>query len=64
MDYRMYVSNFPLIDAVIQPNLLLQFTTAKRHEGAVDKLDVIRSKLSANREDHMMIFVVDNVRDF
>jgi hypothetical protein len=59
-----YASNFPLIDAVIQPNILLQFTIAKRHEGAVDKLDVIRNKLHADRKDHMMIFVVDDVRDF
>lgn len=59
-----FASNFPLIDAVIQPNILLQFTIAKRHEGAVEKLESIRCNLRAERKDHMMIFVVDNMRDF
>ena len=37
--------NFPLVDAVIQPDTLINFTTANTHKGAVDKLLDIRKQL-------------------
>jgi len=54
------VHNFPLIDAVIQPNILLQMTASpKSHHGEVGKLEFIREQLSEkDPSKHMMIFVV------
>ena len=60
-------SNFPLVDAIIQPNILIQFTTSSTsHRGAVDKLDEIRQNLRGKEGDHIMIFVVPsgNLRKF
>jgi hypothetical protein len=53
-------SNFPLVDAIVQPNVLLQMTvSAERHKGAVDRLEDIRAGLSEkDRSKHMMVFVV------
>jgi len=51
--------NFPLVDAIIQPNILIQFTISPTgHKGAVDKLEDIRSQLKGNSKDHMMVFVI------
>jgi hypothetical protein len=52
--------NFPLIDSVVQPNILLQFTTSsERHKGAVGKLEKIRAQLiEKDKTLHMMVFVV------
>jgi hypothetical protein len=50
--------NFPLIDAVIQPDTLIQFTVSLNHKGAVDRLDEIRTKLSAPQNKHRIIFVI------
>ena len=58
-------SNFPLIDAELQPNnFLIQFTTSTTHRGAVGKLDEIRKKLHGC--DYMMISVVPSnvLREF
>ena len=50
-------STFPLVDAIIQPNILIQFTTSTSHLGAVNKLGDIRSLL-IEKDNAMMIFVV------
>jgi hypothetical protein len=54
------ISNFPLIDAVIQPNILLQFTVSPdKHKGASNKLNEIRSHLNEkNFSKHMMVFII------
>jgi hypothetical protein len=52
-------SNFPLVDAVIQPDTLIQFTVSpEKHKGAVDRLDDIRNQLSASRDQHRIVFVI------
>jgi hypothetical protein len=53
-------SNFPLVDAIIQPNILFQMTvSAENHKGTVDKLPAIRDQLlEKDPSKHMMIFVV------
>lgn len=52
-------SNYPLVDAIIQPNILLQFTISKSHGSAedVDKYAAIRSQLRGPSETHKLIFV-------
>jgi hypothetical protein len=52
--------NFPLVDAIIQPNTLIQYTVATTdHKGAIDQLDRIRDQLvDKDRANHRMIFVV------
>eukprot|EP01039_Chlorochromonas_danica_P010065 gene10065-11140_t len=50
--------NFPSIDAVIQPNILLQFAKSRRHPGIDDKTKEIRVHLSAAEKDHRLVFVV------
>ena len=60
-------SNFPLVDAVVQPNVLLQMTVAPdKHKGAVERLNDIRAHLKGDKKTHMMIFVVpyDNLETF
>ena len=60
--------NFPLVDAIIQPNMLLQFTISpEKHKGSVDSLAKIRSLLREKDVDkHAMVFVVPkgNLRMF
>ena len=52
-------SSFPLVDAIIQPDKLLQFTISPTdHKGSIDSLPGIRKQLDAPRKDHKMIFVV------
>jgi hypothetical protein len=62
------VSNFPLVDAVIQPHTLIQFTIARNyHKGAVELLPDLRSKLrEKDQTKHIMIFVVpeENMNSF
>jgi hypothetical protein len=52
-------SNFPLVDAIIQPKILLQFTISNSHGSAedVDKYAAIRSQLRGPSETHKLIFV-------
>ena len=60
-------SNFPLVDAVVQPNMLLQMTVAPtNHKDAVERLNDIRGHLKGDENTHMMIFVVpyDNLGTF
>jgi hypothetical protein len=60
--------NFPLIDAIIQPNTIIQYTVATSdHKGATNQLDRIRDQLSdKDPANHRMIFVVssDNFNTF
>jgi len=60
--------NFPLVDAVIQPNILVQYTVSPvLHKGAAEKLTAIRNNLSErNPSKHMMIFVIpiSNIKSF
>ena len=65
------ISNFPLIDSVIHPDILIQFTTSDRHEGATNKLTDILEQLHmvqsrGKREKPKMIFMVprDKVNTF
>jgi hypothetical protein len=51
--------NFKLVDAVIQPNILLQFTVSETHGNDTDDYTEIRSKLrSTDPSTHALIFVV------
>jgi hypothetical protein len=59
--YGLPVNNcFPLVDAIVQPNILLQMTVSEeRHAGAVEQLPHIRGQLSEKDDTkHMMVFVV------
>lgn len=53
-------SNFPLVDAIIQPNVLLQMTISTcKHKGAIERLSDIRAELTEKEQsEHMMVFVV------
>ncbi len=52
-------NNFPLIDAVIQPDTFIQFTVSLTHKGAVDNLEAMRALLKEkDRSKHRIIFVV------
>ena len=60
--------NFPLVDAIIQPNILVQYATSPEdHKGAVNKLESIRNNLlEKDPTKHMMIFVIpiENIETF
>ena len=60
------IPNFPLVDAVILPNICLQMTTSRKHLGAVDKLTEIAASLHVNVDELVMIFVVpeDTIANF
>ena len=61
-------NNFPLIDAIIQPNILIQFTTSPRdHKGSTASLAAIRDALhEKNPIKHRMVFVIprENISTF
>ena len=59
-----YASNFALVDAIIQPNILLQFTVAKKHRAATHSLSELRKCLKGKNNEHMMIFIVEDVAKF
>ena len=51
--------NFPFVDAIIQPNTLIQFTISpKYHSGAKERIESIRSKLTGDRSSNQMIFAI------
>jgi hypothetical protein len=52
------ISNFKIIDAVIQPNILLQFTIAKTHGKLTDNYDEIRNGLKGRKNTHVLIFAI------
>ena len=52
-------NNVPVVDAVIQPDTLVQFITSPvLHEGSLQKLETIRAQLRASWNDHRIIFVI------
>ena len=52
-------SNFPTLDAIIQPDTLLQFTISpEQHDGKVGQLSKIRAQLRAPKDDHRIIFII------
>jgi len=51
------VCNFPLVDYVMKPDILLQMTTSSVHKGAADKLSVIQDALGGDKGNHKMVFV-------
>jgi hypothetical protein len=60
-------ANFAVVDAIVQPDTLIQFTTSpKKHEGSLLQLPAIRSHLRAGAEEHRMIFVIpqENIETF
>lgn len=61
------VSNFPLVDAVVQPDTLIQFTVTSSHRGSVESLAEIRSYLrEKNQAKHKLVFIVpkENLKIF
>jgi hypothetical protein len=59
--------NFPLIDAVIQPDTLIQFTVSPiKHKGSSQSLSGIRAQLRAPLDQHRLIFVIprENIETF
>eukprot|EP01038_Epipyxis_sp_PR26KG_P009767 gene9767-13138_t len=60
--------NFALVDAVIQPNIMLQFTIANTHGkvGDINKYNQIREQLRGTLESHILVFVLkpENVDSF
>jgi hypothetical protein len=58
-------SNFSFIDAIIQPNILIQFTGTQKHRAATHKLSDIRQCLQEKEwSKHMMIFIVEDAKNF
>ena len=56
--------NFALVDAVVQPNTLLQFTTAETHGKPSDeeKYKTLRKQLHGKKDTHKLIFIVKKER--
>ena len=52
--------NFMLADAIIKPNIMLQFTVSCKHGNATDtpKWENLRNKLGGSRKDDKLIFVI------
>lgn len=54
--------NFPVVDAIIQPNILVQFTVAAKHslrDETRPRLEELRECLRGDRETHVLLWVVD-----
>ena len=49
-----------LVDAILMPNIMLQFTVGETHGKAddIEKWDAIRSRLGGVMKDHKLVFVV------
>ena len=60
--------NFMLVDAVIKPNIMLQFTVSLKHGKADDlnKWAAIRANLGGSREEDKLVFIIpaDNFGKF
>jgi hypothetical protein len=60
-----YRSNFPLVGAVVQPDTLINFTTAKLHKGANVELENLRGYLlEKDRKKHKFIWMVEDAEKF
>ena len=51
------IPNYPLVDAVIPPNILIQMTTSAKQFGAVDQIGEIATALGKPVGDLIMLFV-------
>jgi len=60
------VCNFPLVDAVIKPDIVLQMTIGDRHEGAIDRAGDIANAMGIPTSQMKMVFVVpiDHIETF
>jgi hypothetical protein len=60
------IPNFPLVDAVIPPNIVLQMTTSQQHKGSVDALESIAASLEVPIDKLNMVYIVpaDKVESF
>jgi hypothetical protein len=59
--------NFPFIDAIIQPDTLIQFTVLPiKHKDSSKNLPGIRAQLHAPPDQHRLIFVIprENIKTF
>ena len=52
------INNFPLVDAVLAPNMGLQMTTSNSHKGSVATLPKLLESLRVKESDFRMVFVV------
>ena len=52
------ICNFPLVDAVLPPDIALNMTIGKTHRGAASKLNNITDALGINSNQLKMVFVV------
>jgi len=53
------ISNFPLVDAIIQPKYMIQATESSSHIGAITQLTSIRNQLlERNHDMQAMVFVL------
>ena len=60
-----YESNFKLLDAVVQPNILINYTLAKRHSGDEEVLQLYRGLLKDNNsKNHRFIWIVEDPNNF
>lgn len=60
-----YRSNFPLIDAVVQPDTLINFTISKLHRGANAVVERLRDHLlEKDRKKHRFIWMVEDAEKF
>ena len=50
MYYQPEIKNFPSIDALVAPNVLLQMTTSLTHPIKMVGLDLLHEKLAKNEE--------------
>jgi hypothetical protein len=60
-------STFPLVDAVIQPDTLIQFTVSPtKHKGSSASLSEIRRQLRSSPDLHRIVFVIprENIETF
>ncbi len=60
-------NNFPVADAIIQPDTIVQFTISpEMHKGSLEQLAEIRKRLWASPKDHRIIFVIppENINTF
>ena len=54
-----FTDQFPIADAIIQPDTLIQFTTSpKKHKGSLTNLTDVRAQLRAPFNEHRLIFVI------
>ena len=60
------ICNFPLVDAILAPDIALNMTIGKSHRGAISKLNDITNALGIASNQLKMVFVVpkDSIKTF